>query len=179
MLHFIAEQTFLRIMVGLQYYVNCVWSICVCVCSRYTYKKHLADGIYYVIALEPGSRSGIIGDERSNSGATNPWFPSYIHIYVCIYIHTPIYDLHDPMTILPRALCSKIPIHVGPVYNRYFFPILIFIFFFGRRRTLTTLIVPQILLMVLKRITSISKTVRRTRLEPTVVNIVYLPVIYS
>jgi len=82
MLHFIAEQTFLRIMVGLQYYVNCVWSICVCVCPRYTYKKHLADGIYYVIALEPGSRSGIIGDERSNSGATNPWFPSYIHIYI-------------------------------------------------------------------------------------------------
>lgn len=69
----------LNIMVGLQYYVNCVWSICVCVCPRYTYKKHLADGIYYVIALEPGSRSGIIGDERSNSGATNPRFPSYIH----------------------------------------------------------------------------------------------------
>jgi len=117
-------RTDVLIMVGLQYYVNCVRSICVCVCPRYTYKKHLADGIYYVIALEPGSRSGIIGDERSNSGATNPWFPSYIHIYIYIY------DLHDPITILPRALCSKIPIHVGPVYiyNRYFFPILIFIF---------------------------------------------------
>jgi len=147
MLHFIAEQTFLRIMVGLQYYVNCVWSICVCVCPRYTYKKHLADGIYYVIALEPGSRSGIIGDERSNSGATNPWFPSYIHIYIIWPARS--YDCHVHYV-------RKFPFMSVP-YTIVIFSLFWFLFF-GRRRTLTTLIVPQILLMVLKRITSISKT---------------------
>jgi hypothetical protein len=85
MLHFIAERTFL--MVGLQYYVNCVRSIRVPAVRVCIHIKHLADRIYYIIALEPGSRLDIGGDERSNSKATNVRTTSILLCaYACVYV---------------------------------------------------------------------------------------------
>lgn len=76
MLHFIAERTFL--MVGLQYYVNCVRSICVRVyaCARgtlyvYVYKTFSRQIILYYCFRAQEPLGYIQGDERSNSGATN------------------------------------------------------------------------------------------------------------
>lgn len=109
MLHFIAERTFL--MVGLQYYVNCVRSICVraYACARgilykyyihiymYTYKTFSRQNILYYYCFRAQEPLGYIrGDERSNSGATNiqdfhPMCVAYIYIFIYYNLYNTFY----------------------------------------------------------------------------------------